>query len=67
MDDDITKKHLKSSVIPIGKTTDRMTLKFFQQTIILLKVDCFEGRLKLTEWQMIIQAAVTHSNFKKST
>ena len=24
-------------------------------------------RLKLTEWQMIIQAAVTHSDSKKST
>ena len=44
MDDDITKKHLKSLVTPIEKTTDHMTLKFFQQTIILLKVDCFESK-----------------------
>ena len=35
------------------QTTDGMTWKFFPETILLLKVDCFEGFLnqcKLTEW-----------------
>ena len=53
MDDDIAKKYSKYLVIPTGKTTDRMALKFFSETILLLKVDCFEGILnssKLTEW-----------------
>ena len=42
MDDNITEKHLKSLDIP---TTDHMALKFFTETILLLKVDCFEGIL----------------------
>ena len=43
MDDNIAKKHSKSLVIHTGKTTDHMSLKFFPETILLLKVDCFEG------------------------
>ena len=43
MDDNITKKHSKSLVILTGKTTDHMALKFFPETILLLKVDHFEG------------------------
>ena len=42
MDDNIAKKHSKSLVIPTGKITDHMALKFFPETILLLKVDCFE-------------------------
>ena len=45
MHDNIGKKHSKSLVIPTGKTTDRMTFKFFSDTILLLKVDHFEGIL----------------------
>ena len=45
MDDNITKNVQKSLVIPTGKTTDHMALKFFPETILLLKVDCFEGIL----------------------
>ena len=45
MDDNITKKHSKSLVIPTGKTTDHMTLKFFPETILLSKVDHLEGIL----------------------
>ena len=45
MDDNIAKKHSKSLVIPTGKTTDHMALKFFLETILLLKVDRFEGIL----------------------
>ena len=45
MHDNIAKKRSKSLVIPTGKTTDHMALKFFPETILLLKVDCFEGIL----------------------
>ena len=53
MHDNIAKKCSKSLAMPTGKTTDRMAFKFFPDTILLLKVDCFEGILnwiKLTEW-----------------
>ena len=52
MHDNITKKCSKSLVIPTGKTTDHMTFKFFPDTILLLKVDRFEGilnRIKIDE------------------
>ena len=42
MHDNITKKHSKSLVIPMGKTTDRIA---FTDTILLLKVERFEGTL----------------------
>ena len=45
MDDDIAKKRLKSLVIPTGKITDRMPLKFFPEYMLLLNVDFFEGIL----------------------
>ena len=45
MYDNITKKHSKYLVIPTGKTTDYMAFKFFPDTILLLKVDRFEGIL----------------------
>ena len=45
MDDNIAKKCSKSLVIPTGKTTDCMALKCFSKTILLLKVDRFEGIL----------------------
>ena len=45
MDDNITKKRSTSLFIPTGKTTDRMALKFFPETVLLLKVDHFEGIL----------------------
>ena len=45
MHDNITKKCSKSLVIPTGKTTDHMAFKFFPDTILLLKVDRFEGIL----------------------
>ena len=45
MHNNITKKHSKSLVIPTGKTTDHMAFKFFPDTILLLKVDYFEGIL----------------------
>ena len=50
MDDNIAKKQSKSLVIPTGKTTDDIVLKFFPETILLLKVDCFEeilNRIKI--------------------
>ena len=45
MDDNIAKKCSKYLVIPTGKTTDHMALKFFPETILLLKVNRFEGIL----------------------
>ena len=45
MDDDITKRRSKSLVIPTRKTTDHVALKFFPETILLLKMDRFEGIL----------------------
>ena len=45
MHDNIAKKRSKSLVIPTGKTTDHMAFKFFSDTILLLKVDRFEGIL----------------------
>ena len=52
MHDNITKKCSKSLVIPTGKTTDQMAFNFFPDTILLLKVDRFEGilnRIKIDE------------------
>ena len=43
MHDNIAKKCSKPLVIPTGKTTDRMAFIFFPDTILLLKVDHFEG------------------------
>ena len=43
-------KTFKFLVIPTGKTTDHMALQFFAETILLLKVDHFDGilnRIKL--------------------
>ena len=45
MHDNIAKKRSKSLVIPTRKTTDHMAFKFFPGTILLLKVDRFEGIL----------------------
>ena len=45
MHDNIAKERSKSLVISTGKTTDHMALKFFPDTILLLKVDHFEGIL----------------------
>ena len=45
MDDNITTKCSKSLVKPTEKTTDRMAFKCFLDTILLLKVGCFEAIL----------------------
>ena len=45
MHDNIAKKHSKSLVIPTGKTSEHMAFNFFPDTILLLKVDRFEGIL----------------------
>ena len=45
MHDNIATKRSKSLVIPTGKTIDHMGFKFFPDTILLLKVDRFEGIL----------------------
>ena len=42
MDDNIAKILSKYLVIPTGKITDQMALKFFPKIILLLKVDYFE-------------------------
>ena len=43
MDDNVAIKRLKFLVIPTGKTTNHMALKFLPKIILLLKVDRFEG------------------------
>ena len=45
MHDNTPKKRSKSLVTPTGKTTDHKAFKFFPDTILLLKVDQFEGIL----------------------
>ena len=53
MHDNIAKKNSNSLVIPTGKTTYHMAFNFFPDTILLLKMDYFEGilnRIKLMEW-----------------
>ena len=45
MDDNVAKKRSKSLVIPTGKSTDHMALKFFPEIILLLKVNHYEGIL----------------------
>ena len=52
MHDNIAKKRSKSLVIATGRTTDHMVFKFVPDTILLLKVDRFEGilnRIKIDE------------------
>ena len=43
MNNNIAIKCSKPLVIPAGKITDHMALKFFPGTILLLKVGRFEG------------------------
>ena len=45
MSDNIAKTRSKTLVIPTGWTIDCMALKFFPETILVLKVDCCEGIL----------------------
>ena len=45
MKDYIAKNGSKTLVTPTAQTTDGMAMKFFPQTILLLKVDHFEGFL----------------------
>ena len=45
MHNNIAKKCSKYLVIPTGKTTDHIAFKFFPDTILLLKVDRYEGIL----------------------
>ena len=59
MHDNIAKKRSKSLVIPTGKTTDHMALKFFPETILLLKVDHFEGILNRIKIDRMVN---DHSN-----
>ena len=47
-----------------------MAFKFFPYTMLLLKVDCFEGLLNQIKIDRMVNnnlAAVTRSDFKKST
>ena len=43
MHDNIDKKRSKSLIIPTGKTTGHVAFRVFPATILLLKVDRFEG------------------------
>ena len=59
MHDNIAKKRSKSLVIPTGKSTDHMAFKFFSGTILLLKVNSFEGILN---WIKIYGMVNDHSS-----
>ena len=52
-----TKKRSKSLVIPTGQTTDHMSFKFFPDTILLLKVGCFE---RILNWIKIDRMVNDH-------
>ena len=59
MHDNIAKKRSKSLVMPTRKTTDHITFKFFPDTILLLKVNRFEGIL---HWIKIYGMVNDHSS-----
>ena len=63
MDDNITKKCSKSLVISTGKTTDCMALKFSPETILLLKVDCFEGILNQIKIDRMVNDHLSSCNY----
>ena len=52
----------KSLVIPTGKTTDHMALKFFPETILLLKVDIFEGILSWIKIDVMVNNHLSSCN-----
>ena len=62
MHDNITKKCSKSLVILAGKTTDHMAFKVFPGTILLLKVDCFEGILNRIKIDGIVHDHLSSCN-----
>ena len=62
MNDNIVKKRSKSLVIPTGYTTDHMALKFFPETILLLKVDCFEGILNCNKIDRMVNDHLSSCN-----
>ena len=62
MHDNITKKTFKILVIPTGKTTDHMAFKFFPDTILLLKVDRFEGILNRIKIDGMVNAHLSSCN-----
>ena len=59
MDNNIAKNCSKSLVILTGYTADHMALKFFPETILLLKVDSFKGILN---WNKIDAMVNDHSS-----
>ena len=63
MHDNITKKHSKSLIfIPTGKTTDHVAFKFFPDTILLLKVDRFEGILNRIKIDRMVNDHLSNCN-----
>ena len=62
MHDNIAKKHSKSLVILTGKTTGHMAFKFFPDTILLLKVDCFEGILNRSKIDEMVNDHLSSCN-----
>ena len=62
MDDNIAKNCSKYLVIPTVQTIDRMALKIFSETILLLKVDCFEGILNWNKIDGIVNDHFTSCN-----
>ena len=63
MDDNIAKNIQNlQSYVPTEQTTDRMTLKFFSETILLLEVDCFVGILNQIKIDEIVNNYLNSCN-----
>ena len=62
MHDNIAKKCSKSLVIPTGKTTDHMAFKLFPDTILVLKVDYFEGILNRIKTDRMVNDHLSSCN-----
>ena len=66
IDDSIAKKHSKFLVIHTGKTTDHIPFKIFPDTILLLKVDHFEGIINRIKVDGMVNDHSSRCNSKKS-
>ena len=62
MHDNIAKKRSKSLVIPTGKSTNHMAFKFFPHTILLLKVEHFEGILNRSKIEGMVNDHLSSCN-----
>ena len=55
-------KNVQNLVIPTGRTTDYMAFNFFPDTILLLKVECFEGILNRIKFDGMVNDHLSSCN-----